>query len=412
MYSLILIVFLIPLYFSHILAPFGVIFPDVYIQLVNLFRDTDILFSSVSSFERQKVYLFLILLVFALVEYIFQICFPKKEYRVPSQRKILFTLFLILFPVLGFFIAPSLSFPEWFLGSEEKKHGYLFFFGLILFYFLVSERSQKEKDILIRFSIMSAGIVSIFALLEYAGVFAFLSNLSTSWESWRTISTLWNPNYLAGYLLIHFPLLSRIRLPERLLIAIILLLALLSTASFTAIALLILYTVFLSLYPYIKKWDIKKKYALLFIPLGVLFLSWQFVPENKLLSFKSRIVLMEDVGSYMIQYPYEFIFGHGPESVRFHFSLSRDSIIDAYFPRDMIIDSSHDIFLDFLFQYGYIIFLVLGFLILRHWWIMKTSGCAVFLLWSFFFGLNIVVLVHCIVLILAISEDNQKNILL
>ncbi len=183
MYSLILIVFLVPLYFSHILAPFGIVFPDVYIHLVNLFRDTDILFSSTSSFERQKVYLFLILLVFALVEYIFQRAFSKKEYRVPSKRKIFFTLFLMLFPVLGFFIAPSLSFPDWFLGSVEKKHGYLFFFGLTLFYFLISERSQKEKDTLIRFSIVSAIIVSIFALLEYAGIFAFLSNLSTSWES-------------------------------------------------------------------------------------------------------------------------------------------------------------------------------------------------------------------------------------
>ena len=411
MYSLILIIFFIPLYFSHILAPYGIIFPDVYIHFVNLFRDTDILFSSSSSFERQKVYLFLILLICSLIEYIFQISFSKKAYSIPSRRKIFFMLFLIGFPILGFFVSSYLSFPDWFLWSEEKKHGYLFFIGLIFFYFLVSERSKTEKDILIQVSIISAVIVSIFALLEYLGLFAFLSHPSTSWESWRTISTLWNPNYLAGYILIHFPLLSRMRLPERWIIWSILFLALLSTASFTAIWLLIAYCMFLVLLPYIRKYNIKNTY-LFVIPFILLVVFLQFIPENKLLSFKSRTVLMKDMGSYIVQHPWEFFFGHGPESVRFHFSVSRNDQINSYFPRDMIIDSSHDIFLDFIFQYGYVMSWVLFFLVFRYWWDMKTSGRVVFLLWSFFFGLNIVVLVHCIVLLLVISEDNQKKILL
>ena len=58
---------------------------------------------------------------------------------------------------------------------------------------------------------MTASVVAIIAILEYIGVSLFLPELSMqSWGVGRSVSTLGNPNYVAGYLVMHLPFLSLI----------------------------------------------------------------------------------------------------------------------------------------------------------------------------------------------------------
>ena len=61
---------------------------------------------------------------------------------------------------------------------------------------------------------------------------------------------------------------------------------------------------------------------------------------------------MREVWTELVRYPLSLITGYGPESVLRFFMDSRTPIVDAYFPADSMIDSTHNTLLDILFQYG------------------------------------------------------------
>lgn len=122
------------------------------------------------------------------------------------------------------------------LGSHEKFHGYFFYLACVGSFFLFS--FVKNKNTLIKTSLISAGIVALFALLEYAKLWEFLPVQSVSWEIGRTNSTLGNPNYVAGYLLLHLPLCFIFRSPERYIFLAFLVAAVITTGSFIAFGLM------------------------------------------------------------------------------------------------------------------------------------------------------------------------------
>ncbi|MFZ2255631.1 MAG: hypothetical protein WAW59_03270 [Patescibacteria group bacterium] len=104
----------------------------------------------------------------------------------------------------------------WIRGSYEKFHGYLLYVGILLLGFSLSIVSLRERQRLANISLISASIVSVVAILEAYGFSIFLPTHSGTWgEGLRTIATMGNPNYLAGYLLFCLPLVSSVRSPEK-----------------------------------------------------------------------------------------------------------------------------------------------------------------------------------------------------
>jgi hypothetical protein len=96
------------------------------------------------------------------------------------------------------------------MGSYEKHHGYIFYIACIMFALVASLIDTKQRSRLMSLSIVSASIVAIISLGEYLMLSPLLSSDTlTPWSSIRTISTLGNANYVAGYLLMHIPLVSR-----------------------------------------------------------------------------------------------------------------------------------------------------------------------------------------------------------
>lgn len=68
----------------------------------------------------------------------------------------------------------------------------------MIFAGIASLLTKKEFDRLILFSLGSASLVAIFAIIEYLGFSLFFPSVgNVSWELGRTISTLGNPNYVA-----------------------------------------------------------------------------------------------------------------------------------------------------------------------------------------------------------------------
>lgn len=100
----------------------------------------------------------------------------------------------------------------------------------------------------------------------------------------------------------------------------------------------------------------------------ILALSGYFLlPPDKLLSLTSRFVLMRETLGIMIQYPLSFLFGFGPDSIVRAYDFARSAVIDNYFPKGSAIDSSHNILVDVLFQFG-AVFLIYAIYAMYHIW--------------------------------------------
>ncbi len=379
MYSLIALFFSIPLYFSHVFSWAGVIIWDS------------------SSFERQKVYLFWILICIALIE----VCITKWiKFSSFLKKYGVYVASVILLPILSTYVWWVERSEHFFIWTHEKHHGYIWFALLATLWAILSFLDSREKKILIRTTIYASIIVALFAILEYAlGASVFFDHTGeASWWSARSVSTLWNPNYVAGYLLMCLPLFATLRPPERWVYGIVIALAIFTTGSYIALGLTCLYGVYLVLQHFL--WIRKSLIftGIFMIALG--YLSLRLIPEEKLLSLESRFVLMQEIWTVMVWYPLSFFFGFGPESIYTYFGGLRTTLIDSYFPASSAIDSSHNIFLDFLFQYGLLPLVLLGYFLSQIWSKMIHAAREGFILGILFLSLNVVVTSHMILLIL------------
>lgn len=142
MISLALLFLLVPVYFSHLLAPF-----DIFLNLDAFFSGawTEILTMSGSSFERYKTYLFLVFLVSAC----FEIGFTHTKFFVNSCKKYWKWLMIFLLVPMISYLLYDLDTTLFFIGSEEKHHGYIWYAGFVVLTFLLTMLTFQEKKKLI-----------------------------------------------------------------------------------------------------------------------------------------------------------------------------------------------------------------------------------------------------------------------
>ncbi len=382
MYSLIAIFFAIPLYFSHVFSPFGVI-----------------IWNS-GSFERQKVYLFAMLIVMAIVE----LGMRRWKDLFPIIEKYWYgILFVLCVPYFSTYYWDAPFGEHFFLWSFEKHHGYIWYILFIILSILIASLSSRERYTLIRTTVFAGSIVAFFSVLEFLlGWSVFISSVfSPIWWDVRSVSTLWNANYVAGYLLICIPLLYTLQSPGRWFYGILLLLGLLATQSYIGVCLLALYV----LYKICR--ELFSPQIALLCTLGIgalsLYTASGFIDPEKLLSLESRFVLMRELWTVMVQYPFSFLVWFGPESIITYFEGTRSLVINDYFPQTSPIDSSHNIFLDFLFYYGILPLIGTVYLIYQSWWKLTQFWREWFVLGLLFLSLNVVITSHIIVLILLVS---------
>lgn len=120
---------------------------------------------------------------------------------------------------------------------------------------------------------------------------------------------------------------------------------------------------------------------------------------------------MREVFIEMIRFPLSFITGYGPEAILRFFSESRSLIVDSYFPRGSLIDSSHNILLDFVFQYGILPLILLGTMTYRSWNTWNPYARASWILGIVFLMWNPYVVIHLTLLTLTLTltlHDDRK----
>lgn len=350
------------------------------------------------SFERVKVYLFCFLILVAVIE----VCVGKWNTLIQISQYT-YTLFLgfLLFPLLGQALSGWSFDSSFFWGSHEKHHGYYFFVWLVLLFGIATLLEKREYDRILRISLYSALIVACFAILEYTKFYSFFPTrlIETSWEGGRANSTLGNPNYVAGYLLMHLPLIVLIRKPERYIFTLIIILGILTTQSFIGISIMISYWV----YFFTKKLPYRIHFFSLLLLLSVSIVYF-FIPPDKLLSLMSRWVLMIEVLRAFLMHLLGILFGYGPDSIIEYFSLSpRSDLINAYFPTGSAIDSSHNILIDILYSYGLIFFVGMMHIIQNRWSRISRTAHESIILTIAFFSLNVIILAPLIIIIILIA---------
>ena len=390
MYSLRILFFILPLYFSHAFSPLGVTIWESY------------------SFERYKVYFFLTLLVVAYFEILIR--YPHRIWDI-FRKYIPYIVALLVIPIASALYFSTFLDLDWLMGSHEKHHGYLFYLGVISLVLLLLGSPRDHLKSYLRWSIYASVIVSLLAIGECMGGIWDIYHRGEMLSAYpgRSVSTLGNPNYVAGYLLLFLPLFSQIRAPERWLALGLWSLAILTTGSYIAIGLTWLYY----LYKWLRYMRLRPLASLLLIvsiTLFALYITSIYFDPEKLLSLTSRFVLMRESIFLMTKDPISFLIWFGPDSILTHFSLDRSILVNSYFPSSMSIDSSHNMFIDILFQYGILPILMIGHALVTIWRNKIEELQIAILLGGIFLALNVLVVTHIVVFaILVVSYASNKR---
>lgn len=408
MYSLIVLFFTLPLYFSHVLAPFGIVFWEGY------------------SFERQKFYLLSLFFIISLIEA--AIFHYADILRFLKKYGYIFLCLAIIPMISTIYYWGTFSVDFW-TGSFEKHHGYIFYLCILWYIILVSSSSQKDQEKYLNWSIISACIVSIIAIWEHLGWYLDIYSRSEiqSMYPGRSSSTLWNPNYLAGYLIFFIPILiERIqwlfqkygsifhqKIISQIMILVLLLWGIYTSWSYITMTILVLLVIWYCIWWIFPKYSLLKKWSIFLLVSILLFYGASSLVDNeKILSFESRFILMKELSSVLLEYPTSIFLWFGPDSILSYFSEERSIIIERYFPSSMNIDSSHNIFIDILFQYGILPIIWITLLFRNrisknytHQYLISIIMGIVFLM------LNVFIISHILLLILIssllVQEKNQ-----
>ena len=326
-----------------------------------------------------------------------------------SFRKTLFTkktlivgISLVIFGLIGYAIFPHENIRDLLFGIWEKQHGILLPIALIWTWYLISLISKKEQNTLSTIILCSWGIIALISIVE--GIFGY--NIFTgaafqttgSWWDVRATATLGNPNYVAGYLLILIPLsLSYIKRWEKYILVFLLFVGILMTKSVIGVSLAVAFLVFL-----VGKHFLGKRVYIVFPILVLVLFSlvfYRYGDTEKWLSLSSRFVLMKETVSLSTEYPLHTLFGYWPNGVIEMYAWVRSKKIDAYFPPESTIDSSHNVFLDIAIKYGLLwLSLLIGFIAIQ-WWKLETYAKYGLVLGFLFFSLNVIVVSHLIVMV-------------
>ena len=155
------------------------------------------------------VFLFFIFLIGAgvsfVVEYIVEYLTTQKNFTI-SRTFLLSSLIVFTWSISSYFLNKHIN-PYFFTGNQEKTHGLIFYVGLFVLFWLVRILKTSEQKHLFHISFVGFALVILYAFFQRFGLDPLTNAYSSRLDPWRVFSTLGNPNYLAGYVLLMLPLL-------------------------------------------------------------------------------------------------------------------------------------------------------------------------------------------------------------
>jgi hypothetical protein len=171
------------------------------------------------------------------------------------------------------------------------------------------------------------------------------------WGIGRVFSTLGNPNYLAGFLLLLFPILADKKLKNVVGYWILFFIVLGLTGSVTGIVFGSGY-IFYRLVKVYRPAVLSRKVMILLSLFLIVVVGGgigYYSGSSKLLSLESRFSLWQSWVQVEKNNPLTILVGHGPDLILTNFSEGKIPLDPRYFAVGSQLDSFHNIILDFVF---------------------------------------------------------------
>lgn len=317
--------------------------------------------------------------------------------------------------------------PYFWFGNMEKWHGWYLYLCLLILGFILSTNTRQENKKYLTITLVSSSFVCLYALFQWIGWDPLSTSYSTRLDLSRIFSTLGNPNYLAGYVLMLLPLVGERIFSETekkyhiwygILLA-VLLLTLIGTKSLIGIGVLGGYLYYILLYRYL---PLKQttRHALLFGTLGIIILLLTYL----IIRYGDQILEIQRVKGFIARYFLwgtglkalfgdirNTLFGYGPDGFLPVSELFRNSKLSIFEDPAFRIDRSHNVWIDIFLHFGIPLGGFIIYSIFSPWKKLPISHKEVLVLFSIFFFFNIPVLVHFIILlqILTFSEKTLST---
>ncbi len=385
------------------------------------------IFPQLGGFEKVKVLFFLWLLPLAVLFFLaILITNTLEQFRDSKKMKLFFFPkykligIFIIWSILSYIVNQDIN-PYFLLGNAEKFHGWYLYQGFLMFGIMISASSREEQKKYLNISLISGGIVCLYALFQKLWLDPIQSLYSSRLDETRIFSTLGNPNYLAGYILMLMPLSLFLAHSRKILwwgLFGFFTLILFWTKSLFGIGVFIGYLSYLILYR-LAPLKQQTRHIITFstvvfviIVSGYIIIQYghQIIEIQKIKGFIARYFLWETGIHTLFGDIRNTLFGYGPDGFLPVSEIFRSPELAIFEDAKFRIDRSHNVWIDFLIHFGIPVGGFIIYWIFSQWKRLPLSHKEVLVLFSIFFFFNIPVLVHFILLlqILIVSKESPK----
>ena len=147
------------------------------------------------------------------------LCFsllPSLHSKIKIDKTFLIGVLIVAVWAVSSYILNKDTNPYFLSGNPEKTHGLYFSLALFMLFWVLFSLSKGEKKNLLFVSFIAFFGVTVYAFFQKLGLDPLRQLYNTRLDLWRIFSTLGNPNYLAGYVLMILPLLRVYRFKNEL----------------------------------------------------------------------------------------------------------------------------------------------------------------------------------------------------
>lgn len=376
-----------------------------------------------SWFESVKVNFFLLCVIGASLAHLIQLFLAKKS--VYLSRCFIISLgafFLWTVGSLWLNYNVNIYFTS---GNPEKRHGWYFYMGLFVLFFLLRSLSSTERRKLLYTSFVSFLVVLVYALFQKVGFDPLMPFYQTRLDTHRAFASLGNPNYLAGYILIILPLLHETIFVHKwehkalwdIILWVIGWIVIYWTGSYLAWIIFVGYVLVVLLshiVPRKKHRDIFwiSLIALAFIA-GIIF--WQkygrdVLEMQKMKWFIARWYLWKTGIAALVYDSWHFLFWYGPDGFLTVSEYFRHPLLSIYEDPAYRIDRSHNVFIDFALHFWFPLLIAVLFFVFRDSQHISHGKKVSLLLFALYFSFNIPVLIHFLILLQVLTYPESKKL--
>jgi hypothetical protein len=338
--------------------------------------------------------------------------------KVFDKAFILSVLVFFVWSVTSYILNYSTN-PFFLSGTFEKMHGWFFYACLFVLFWIVSSLTAQEKKNIFRASLVGAVGVALYAYFQKIDLDPLRPLYTTRLDRSRAFSTLGNPNYLAGYVLMFLPLLrhlirDKLSYLGELCIWIGAWVLLYWTGSYLAWALFAVYACIVFLEHAVTDTRQRRFIWCLLIACFIVWISTRYQSDiwttEKVKGFIARWYLWKTGVTALIADIPHFLFWYWPDGFLAVSERFRDWHLSHGFEDPAYrIDRAHNVFIDTALQFGVPIAGILLYVLWKHFKKLPTSHQQSLILFALYFSFNIPVLVHFMILALLVSPPHSLH---